>query len=154
MLALIIGVPSDAWTQSRPLNNWTNVAAVPSGQKLIIELNSGKRLNGKLGAVTEMSLSIVRGKKSEDINRSDIRKVHRESGTSVGKSMLVGTGIGGGSGAIIGAAVGGCERSDFVCFSRGEAAAVGAVIGASIGAVTGVVIGLIRHKQTLIYEAA
>src|SRR5262245_15174175 len=140
LLALIMVVPTDAWTQSGPLNNWTNVGAVPSGQKLVIELNSGKRLYGKLGAVSETGLSIVRGKKSEDINRSDIRKIHRESGASVGKSTLIGTGIGGGGGAIIGAAAGGCDRSDFICFSRGETAAVAGVLGASIGAITGLVI--------------
>jgi hypothetical protein len=153
MLALIMVVPPDAWTQSPPLNNWTTVVAVPAGQKLVIELNSGKRLNGKLGAVSETGLSIVRGKKSEDISRSDIRKVHRESGASLGKSTLIGAGIGGGSGAIIGAAGGGCDGRGFICFSRGETAAALGVVGASIGSVAGLVIGMVRHKKTLIYEA-
>ena len=142
-LALIMAVPAYAWTQSRPLNNWATVVAVPSGQKLVIELNSGKRVNGKLGAVSETGLSIVRGNKVEDINRSDIRKVHRESGPSVRKSTLIGTGIGGASSVIIGAATGG----DFV-----GSAALG-ILGASIGAVTGLVTGLVRGKKTLIYEA-
>jgi len=154
MLALVMAVPTDAWTQSHPLNNWAAVVAVPSGQKLAIELNSGKRISGKLGAASETGLSIVRGKKTQDINRSDIRKIHRESGPSVGKSTLIGTGIGGGSGAIIGAAAGGCDSSsDFFCLSRGETAAVLGVLGASIGAVTGLVIGLVGGKKTLIYEA-
>jgi len=148
----LISAPLEVLPQSLPLNNWSAVVAIPSGQKLNVELNTGKHLNGKLSAASEKGLSIVAGKETEDINRSDVRKVYRETGTSVTKSTLVGAGIGGAGGAIAGAAVEGCDGIG--CVSRGEGAAVGALVFATVGALTGLVIGLLRHHKTLIYQAA
>ena len=79
LIAMILALPLEAWSQAQPLNSWATVAAVPSGQKLVVELNSGKTIKGKLGAATDTGLSLVQGKKVEDINRNDIRKVYRES---------------------------------------------------------------------------
>ena len=151
LVAVILALPLEGWSQAQPLNNWATVVAVPSGQKLVVELNSGQTVKGKLGAASDTALSLVQGKNIQDVNRSDIRKVYRESG-SPGKSMLIGTGIGAGGGALVGVAAGGCDDSDFLCVDRGDSAAIGAGVGAVIGAVTGLVIGLVRHKKTLIYQ--
>jgi len=152
ILALIVAFPLDVLPQSVPLTDWSAVVAVPSDQKLVIELNSGKHANGKMSTASDTGLSIMHGKEPEDIKRSDIRKVYRETGTSVKKSTLVGAGIGGAGGAVAGAAVEGCDGIG--CTSRGQGAAVGALFFASVGAVTGLVIGLLRHHKTLIYQSA
>ena len=136
--------------QSASTNNWTAVTAVPSGQKLVVELKTGKEIKGEFGSASETSVTLVRGKSTEDINRSDIRKVYRESRGSAGKSTLIGTAIGGGTGVVAGAASGGCTQ--FCIIGRGEATAILGVGGAGIGAITGFVVGKLRQKKVLIYE--
>jgi hypothetical protein len=138
--------------QSASANNWAAITTVRSGEKLIIELKTGKELKGKFGSASETAVTLVRGKNTEDINRSDIRKVYRENGVSATKSTLIGTAIGGGSGAVLGAAAGGCHPGDIFCTTRGETAAILGVLGAGIGAITGFVVGKLRQKKVLMYE--
>jgi len=68
------------------------------------------------------------------------------------RSALIGTAIGAGAGAILGAAgSSSCGQGEnlFPC-GRGFGAAVGAVAGAAVGALTGALIGG-GQKKTLIY---
>ena len=150
LVAGMLAISMDGMAQSTLTNNWTAVTTVPSGQSVVIELRTGKKVKGKFGSASETSVTLVHGTKTEDINRSDIRKVSRESGGSAGKSTLIGTAIGGGAGAGLGAAAGGCDQSCFI--DRGELTAAFGVAGAGIGAVLGLVVGKARQKKTLIYE--
>jgi hypothetical protein len=152
LIAVMLALPMDGLAQSTSTTSWATVATVPSGQKLVIELKTGEKLKGKFGSASETAVTLVRGKNTENINRSDIRKVYSENGVSATKSTLIGTAIGGGTGAVLGAATGGCHPNDFLCVSRGEAAALGVVLGAGIGAITGFVVGKLRQKKVLIYE--
>ena len=149
-ITAMLALPIDGLAQSTSTNNWTAITTVESGQKLVIELKTGKKIKGKFGIASETTVTLVRGKKTEEINRSDIRKVTRESGASATKSTLIGTAIGGGTGAGLAAATDGCR--EFCIIDRGEAAAIFGVMGAGIGAVTGLLVGKARQKKILIYE--
>jgi len=152
LIAGMLATPMNGLAQSTTTNNWTDIATVASGQKLVIELKSGKKVTGKFGSASETAVTLARGKKTEDINRSDIRKIFREKGMPVGKRTLRGAGIGAGVGAVAGAAIGGCDKGSGCFVERHEAAAIGGVLGAGVGALTGLVRGLINHRKTLIYE--
>ena len=152
LIAGMLALPMDGLAQSASTNNWAAVATVPSGQKLVVELKTGKKVKGKFGSASETAVTLVRGKNTEDLNRSDIRKVYSENGVSATKSTLIGTAIGGGTGAVLGAATGGCDANDFCVTDRGDIAAVLGVLGAGIGAITGFVVGKLRQKKVIIYE--
>lgn len=143
----------DSALPAQSTNNWTAVTTLQSGKKVSIELKSGKKVKGKFGSASETSITVIRGKNTEDVNRADIQKVYRENGKSIGESTLIGTGMGGGVGAIMGAAVGGCNGDQWVCFTRGETATYLGAFGAGLGAITGFLVGSLSHNMTLIYEA-
>ena len=150
LIAIMLALPTEGLAQST--NNWTAVTTLRSGKKVSIELKSGKKVKGKFGSASETSITVIRGKNTEDVNRADIQKVYRENGKSIGKSTLIGTGIGGGGGAIMGAAVGGCNDTSFLCFTRRETATYLGAFGAGLGASIGFLVGLLSHNMTLIYE--
>jgi hypothetical protein len=152
LIAVILAMPSSASAQSVGNNGWAAVATSPAGQNLQVELKSGKTVKGKLSSASESGLTLLRGKTKENIERADVRRIYRKGGKSVGKSTLIGAGVGGAGGAIVGTAAGG-DGKGIMSFSRKGGAAVFGVAGAAIGAITGLVIGLVRHKKTLIYEA-
>jgi hypothetical protein len=152
LIIVTLAIPAGGIAQGIPTSNWSPVGAVPMGEKLIVERSDGKKLKGSMGSVSESGLTLVRGQKLQYIERSEIKKIYRDGGKSKTKATLIGAGVGGASGAVIGAAAGGCDPNDWICFSRGETAAVTAVVGAAFGAITGFVVGIARHKKTLIYE--
>jgi hypothetical protein len=152
LIAVMLALPIDGLAQSTSTNNWAAVATVPSGQKLVVELKTGKKVKGKFGSASETAVTLVRGKITEDINRSDIRKVYSENGVSATKSTLIGTAIGGGTGAVVGAATGGCDPNAFCIIGPGGSAALLGVLGAGIGAITGFVVGKVRQKKVVLYE--
>ena len=152
-IAAMLALPIDGLAQSTSSNNWTAVTTLPSGQKLVIELRNGKKVKGEFGSASETTLTVALSKNTEDINRSEIRKIYRENGVSAGKSTLIGTAIGGGTGAVLGGATGGCDPQSFCIIDRGAAAGILGVAGASVGAITGFVVGKLRQKKVLIYEA-
>jgi hypothetical protein len=152
-ITAMLALPIEGLAQSTSTNNWTAVTTVPSGQKLVIELRNGKKVKGEFGSASETSVTVARGKNTEELNRSDVRKIYRENGVSAGKSTLIGTTIGGGTGAVLGAATGGCDPQSFCIIDRGGVAGILGVAGASVGAITGFVVAKLRQKKVLIYEA-
>ena len=152
-IVVILALPIDGLAQSTSANNWTAVTTIQSRQKLVIELRNGKKVKGEFGSVSETTVTVARGKTTENINRSDIRKIYRENGVSAGKSTLIGTAIGGGTGAVLGAATGGCDPQSLCIIDRGGASGILGVAGAIVGAITGFVVGKLRQEKVLIYEA-
>src|SRR6185436_12326757 len=92
MLTLLL-MPSHGFAQAAS-GDWATVRAVPAGEKLAVELKSGKRENGKVIRTSDTGLTLQNGKKEKEIPRDDVRRVHRVAGKSAGKSTLIGTGVG------------------------------------------------------------
>lgn len=139
--------------QGTTSSDWSAVTAIAPGEKLSIELKDGKKLKGKLRAVTDSLITLERDGKTKDVTRDSIARVYRMAGSagkSVGKAAAIGAGIGGGVGVGIGIASGGYED-----LSGGEIAAIAggvlAVVGAGIGAIVG---GLgSKEKKVLVYQS-
>jgi hypothetical protein len=151
VIVVILAAPPNGLGQNVS-GAWTTVTALQPLQKLIVELKSGKTVKGEFSSASDSGLTLIRGNKMENVDRAEIRKISQDGGTSATKSTLIGTAVGGGGGAVLGAAAGGCNPRSFVCFTRAETAGATALVGASVGAITGFVIGKVRHKKTLLYE--
>ena len=152
VIVVILAAPLNGLAQNVSAT-WTTVTALQPLQKLIVELKSGKTVKGEFGSASDSGLTLVRGNKMENVDRTEIRKIYQDGGTSATKSTLIGAAVGGGGGAVLGAAAGGgCSPRSFICFTRAEAAGAIALVGVSVGAISGLVIGKVHHKKTLLYE--
>ena len=133
-------------------SEWSIVKAVPPGDELAVKLKSGQTIKGRLKAISDIHLSLARGKKSFDIDRQDARQIHRVVPKSAARPTLIGAG----TGAAIGAGgIAIAAAADEAGGSDGELAVAilgVAILGAGIGALVGLAFGS-RQKKVLIYEA-
>ena len=150
---ILLTHPSISLAQDAPApREWSAVKTVPPGDELVVKLQSGQTIKGRLKVISDIHLTLARGKRSFDIDRQDVRQIHRVVPKSAAKPTLIGAGAGaaiGTAGLAIAAA------ADDTGGSEGELAAafVGvAIIGAGIGALVGLAFGS-REKKVLIYEA-
>ena len=129
-------------------NDWAAVKGLGSGQEIRVETKAGKKLDGKLEAVSDDKISVSTNGKTEEISVSDVKKVHRAGNGSRGTGIAIGTAVGAGVGTAIGigllAATGGSDDT-------GGVLAPFIAIGAGLGALAGAFVP--RKKRTLIYEA-
>ena len=131
---------------------WAAVIAQPSGTRLSVKMKTGETVQGKLSSVSGSGLTLLKGNSLIDLERAGIKKVYRVGGRQVGKSALIGLGVGTGAGVAIGSVVAatdgptesGEEHLPIVVFGAG---------GAIIGTTTGLITGLFRRKKVLIYES-
>jgi hypothetical protein len=154
LVGVLIMLPSSALSQGRPKNDWLMLQRLTSGDKLRVELKQGKTFEGHLISSTDTTLTTEVGKATRDINQSDVKKIYLVFEKSVGKTVLKGTAIGAGTGAVFGAGLGeDCSKSSGVCLSRGGLAILGAALFAIPGAIIGLIVGTSKNNHQLIYEA-
>jgi hypothetical protein len=118
-------------------SNWQHVQALPAGASIQIKARTTS-LSCKLVTVAEDSLTCNHSKKDVTLQRAEIKTI---TIPRRGRSALIGTGIGGGAGALIGFGVGTSGPSWFGNNAfRGPVtavfAALGGVVGAGVGAAT------------------
>jgi small nuclear ribonucleoprotein (snRNP)-like protein len=135
------------------LNDWSRLNSVSAGTKLSVKLKSGKTVKGKLNSVSDTGLNLTVKNAPTDIKREDVLTVHQVSNKSVGKSTLIGLGVGGGIGAVVGIA--GDASSNDNGFEKLDNSIAGgiAVLSAAAGAIVGYVVGKTGNKKVLLYEA-
>lgn len=133
-------------------NEWSVVKTVPPGDELVVKLKNGQTIKGRLRAISDIHLTLARDQRSFDIDRQDVRQIHRIVPKSAARPALIGAG----TGAAIGAGgIAIAVAADESGGDDGEAAAAilgVALIGAGIGALVGLAFGS-RQKKVLIYEA-
>ena len=154
-ICIFLLIAPAANSQAKSHNDWMRLQRLTRGDKVAIELKTGKTIKGEFDQSTDTALTIFADNRTRSIDQNDVKKVNLISGSSVAKSTLTGTAVGAAAGATTGAAIGdNCDRSSFgPCFSRGVVAVVGAVLFAIPGAAVGLVIGLHGRHRELIYEA-
>jgi len=154
-VCIFLMIVPNANSQAKSHNDWVMLQRLTRGDKVAIQLKTGKTIKGEFDSSTDAALTIAVDNRTRSIDRNDVKKVNRISGSSVAKSTLTGTAVGAAAGATTGAAIGdNCDRSSLgPCFGRGVVALVGAVLFAIPGAAVGLVIGLHGRHRELIYEA-
>jgi hypothetical protein len=150
---LLLTHPAISLAQGAPApNEWSVVKTVPPGDELVVKLKNRQTIKGRLRAISDVHLTLARGQKSFDIDRQDVRQIHRIVPKSAAKPALIGAG----TGAAIGAGgIAIAVAADESGGDDGEAAVAilgAAIIGAGIGALVGLAFGS-RQKKVLIYEA-
>lgn len=152
-LLVLLTHPSISLAQGAPApNEWSVVKTVPPGDELVVRLKNGQTIKGRLRVVSDIHLTLARGKKSFDLDRQDVRQIYRIVPKSAAKPALIGAG----TGAAIGAGgIAVAVAADESGGDDGEAAAAilgVAILGAGIGAIVGLAFGS-RQKKVLIYES-
>jgi len=154
ILCLALPLAAAAGQSNSSASDWSAVQSVPLGDKLSVKLKDGKKVEGRLRAATDTTLTLDRGNKSSVFDRNSIAKVHRyvsnSVGKSIGKSTAIGAGVGFGAGAGLGLAAGQYEDIETASLV-GIFGAIGAGVGAAIGALVGAASATGR-KKLLIYE--
>ena len=148
-LMALIARPQIIFAQTLPApikGSWDEVKAIPPGEKVIVRLRNKQTLNGWMIGASDTDLTLELRKKSRDVARGDVLKVHRVVKKSKTVPFIVGMGIGIGVGAAVGAAIE-REGTDDPGLTAVALGMLGALIGGGMGAViTG------NTKRLLIYE--
>jgi len=153
VFSLLITLTPATAQQVTTSSDWSSVTSISTGEKLSIELKDGKKLKGRVRAVTDSLATLERDSKTTDVSRDSIARVYRMAGSagkSVGKAAAIGAAIGGGVGVGLGIASGGYED-----LGKGEIAAILGGVGAGLGAGIGAIVGGLgsKEKRVLIYES-
>jgi hypothetical protein len=148
LLASALGAAAQQPTPQTPPagSNWQHVQALPIGASLDIKAKKS-HLTCKLKSVDDDSLTCAQGKDIV-LQRMDILtiKIPRR-----GRSTLIGTAIGGGTGALIGFGIGTSGPGWFGNNAfRGPVTAVFAAMGGVVGAATGAISDFTRST---VYKA-
>ncbi len=128
--------------------DWKIVELLTKGDKLEIELKSGKRLKCKLANVFKTDLSISEGGRTTTLSQDEVLRIYQVIGRTRGESSLRGSAIGSAIGAGIGLILYLPGRDDISGWVAPSFAAIGAGIGAGVGAVFSN-----GQKRVLIYQA-
>jgi hypothetical protein len=150
-LMAVLAKPQITFAQVTPApirGSWEGLKAIPSGDKVEVDLRNGQKLKGRLTSVSDTALTLEHGNRTTDVTRADALRVHRVVSKSAKRSALIGLGIGAGAG------LGGTAIFAYTGDRGGEAGLYGlaaVVAGAGAGALIGYIMG--SHKQkALIYE--
>lgn len=137
------------------MNDWSKVTALANGSNLSVKLKNGKTVKGTLSSVSDSTLSLTVNNAPVEIKREEVRTVHEviKKGSG-GKGALIGTAVGAGAGAALGA-VGDAQNQDGFGGEKLDNAFVAGltVLGAGAGALAGYFIGRRGSKRVLVYEA-
>ena len=146
--ALLVAQVPAAFAQTTG-RNWSTVQSVPVDERLIVKQKDGKTIEGKMIEANDTNLALSRNNKVLNISRDSIRQIQQVKGKAAkGKWALIGAGIGGATGAAIGASKVSADRDDSEIWLP-----VGLIYGAGAGAVGGLLFGASRRNRTVIYEA-
>jgi hypothetical protein len=109
-------------------------AQVALGETIFVTDRSGNEIKGELLAYSEDATAIrLRGDAGQfDLSQDQVRQVDLQYRDSAWSGALIGMAIGGGGGALIGAA-GNCDTAE-MCV--GASAALGALVGLAAGGIT------------------
>ena len=79
-LIAMLAKPQVAFAQTPPdpiRGSWDGLKAVPPGDELAVGLRNGQTLEGRLSSVSDTVLTLAQRNQTTDINRGDVRRVHR-----------------------------------------------------------------------------
>ncbi len=120
-----------------------------SGMFIRVYNMDGKKISkGNFTFINDSVLGIKRDNKLVQIQITDIGSIKTKR--SAGHNVLLGSAIGGGSMAILGAAS--ADPDSFLGWSAGEGIAAGIILGAPVGAAIGGITVLFKNPNTYVIE--
>lgn len=129
-------------------SDWTVVKTVTVGDKISVKLSNGKKVDGRMGSVSDSLLTLSRKNQSVEIARADVKQVYRLTPRSAARKTAIGAGVGAAAGLGAFGAGAGITHGGIEAGLLPISMLAGAGIGALIGAVSG-----IGHKRVLVYDA-
>jgi len=149
---LLLSLTGSTAFGSQDLSDWKNVRKEVGSPATVIE-KSGNRIEGRLKAVTDSSLTIEDHGRAQDIELADIAEVQTRKKAGGSKAAWIGglSAAGFAVGALIGKVANPDDESGLGSFGP----LIGGAIGAAGGALTGAVISSTRGpvKVVTIYKA-
>ena len=152
---LLHATPAPAQASSSPSSQkldvaWDAVKNLPTGDRVRVELKSGRRVTGTLRGVEDERLVLARDGRSEEFARTDVRRVdHVRRRAKKGLFAAMGAGAGAGVGLVVGAV-----KVDSLVDDSEIFYVLGPAVGAGLGAAVGALFGLGRRRHVLVYESA
>jgi hypothetical protein len=137
------------FAKSKPSDAWPVVQALATGAKVVVKDKAGKTTKGRVSAITADAITVSQQGGAVVIDKQQVARVYADE-RSLGRSTLIGLGVGAGSGAAAGGimlAAAGTEDFD-VPLLMGVLTGIGAGAGAVGGAISG-----LFPKKRLIYES-
>ena len=58
-------------------SEWSAVRAVPPGAELVTKLKNGQTVKGRLKVISDIHLTLARGRRSFDLDRQNVWQIHR-----------------------------------------------------------------------------
>jgi hypothetical protein len=126
--------------------DWAAVQALAVGERIQVNLSTGKTLKGKLDHVTSESVFLQVDGRATEVLQKDVSRLYLKKRGSWQKSTVIGTSIGAAAGAGIGAVI--MEKESGYGGAVAGTVALFAAIGASVG------YAMRSGKSVLVYEAA
>ena len=145
-------LPTTHAQEATGIHEWATIKSVPPGDELMVKLNNGSTVKGRLRGISGDTLTLVRDKRTTDINRPDVQRIERVIPKSAAKPTLIGAGVGAAI-AVTGVAI--AAASDDTGGTEGELAAATlgiTLIGSGVGALVGLGLGS-RQKKVLISKS-
>lgn len=131
---------------SQSANDWQNLHGVRAGTRVIVGLQNGQTLAGKLRNVRSDGIEVRSGKTPVTVSRADIKSVHRAKRGSIVGRALIGAAAGGGIGVAVGVGLAAAMKDPL-------AGAAGILFGVPAGAVIGAATKGKSKRGELLYYA-
>lgn len=138
LVPCLVAAPNSATT------DWAAVESLAAGERIQVELSTGRTVNGKIDHVTPEAVFVQRGSQTTEVRRQEVNHLYRHKSGPGAKWAAIG--------ALIGAGAGGVEAATMKKgIAYGAAAAVIVAFGGLLGAGVGYLLG--HSKSVLVYKA-
>lgn len=145
IICVLLLVPSLVAAPNSATADWAAVESLAVGERIQVELSTGKVVSGRIDHVTPESVFVQHGTQTTEVRRQEVNRLYRQKSGAGAKwaaiGALIGAGVGGGAGAAT------LERES----GFGGAIAGTVALGGALGAGAGYLLG--RGKSVLVYKA-
>ena len=135
MISVLLLVPCLVAAPNSVTANWAAVESLAAGERIQVELSTGKFVNGKVDHVTPESVFVQHGRQTTEVRRQEVNRLYRQkSGTGAkwaANGALIGAGAAGGAGAAV------LERGSGFGGAVAGTVALGGALGAGVGYLLG-----------------
>jgi hypothetical protein len=138
-----------AGKKADPSADWKSVTELPSGTRLFVVLEDGRRVQGQLKSASDEGLILVGKNQVVEVERGEVREIRKPDKKAGTRGLAAGIGIGFISGVIAGFVASHTDES--AEDKAGQLVLGTGAVGAAIGGGTGWLVNL--GKKVTVYKA-